>query len=70
SGAFRQDGMARSPFPPGRYAFCSATCKVKLCEAQTLASNLPREEIVFPCIQFPNGFNLLVIIHYPLSIIH
>ncbi len=27
-GAFRQDGMARSPFPPGRYAL------VKLCASK------------------------------------
>ncbi len=32
-------------------------------------SNLPlREEIMFPYTQFPSGFNLLVIINYPLSI--
>ena len=31
-------------------------------------SNRPREEMIFPNLQFRNGFNLLVIINYPLSI--
>ncbi|NES06183.1 MAG: hypothetical protein F6K22_27280 [Okeania sp. SIO2F4] len=37
-------------------------------EVRHIQSPLEKSALEFPYIQFPHGFNLLVIIHYPLSI--